>query len=433
MLRRFLFLLLLCVTLNGLTTIAGAQELPELQPITPENAAQLEQLAMLGMGGLGSITWSPDGETIEVRGSIGRWLLDSETLTPLRFIEQYAPLNVVQIDLLITEDENGSTQVSRFHAWDTATYTKLHLTEDPYTIFTYLGLSPDGTRLVGCYTTDPLKCSSIVGWNMKTFLTEKEPAQKMSYGKQPYTVNTLAFRPDSTLLAAGEDEDSIVVWNVDTGKQLLDTNQTGVSPRFNPDAKLLVFFGDEGGVHIWNIEAQIEQIVLQPLDDLYIRGVPGEYGYVPYGWSYAFNQDNSQMAIDIDQYWFNNDGVQITTGYVRVYDTNTGAEIVKITAENNQIGDVAFNNDGTQIAVTKSSGISLYDVETGKELAASPTFASFTNLKFASDGTILARTQAGYDPPEEQPPQQLFFFFTHGDSVLRRSSSRTKDYVGRWQ
>jgi WD40 repeat protein len=82
----------LLLTLSLILTIAGsiaAQEtvttLPDnLQPITPDNADQLQEIARIGSGVFNrGIAYSPDGGTLAVGGSLGIWLYDANDLNAL--------------------------------------------------------------------------------------------------------------------------------------------------------------------------------------------------------------------------------------------------------------------------------------------------------------------------------------------------------------
>lgn len=52
-----------------------------LEPITTNNAAQLEEIALIGRGTITALDWSPDGQVLAVGSSTGVWLLEENLQT----------------------------------------------------------------------------------------------------------------------------------------------------------------------------------------------------------------------------------------------------------------------------------------------------------------------------------------------------------------
>jgi WD40 repeat protein len=78
--KRIWTLSLTLVVLGTLVIPAAAQG---REPITPDNADQVQQLAVLAGGPMGHLSWSPDGNTLAVAGSGGVWLYDAAALDAL--------------------------------------------------------------------------------------------------------------------------------------------------------------------------------------------------------------------------------------------------------------------------------------------------------------------------------------------------------------
>jgi WD40 repeat protein len=69
---------------------------------------------------------------------------------------------------------------------------------------------------------------------------------------------SLAFSPDSKLIAGGALQDAVRVWEIATGKVILNLTpplESVTSVVFSPDGKLLVSGGDEGTISIWNVSS----------------------------------------------------------------------------------------------------------------------------------------------------------------------------------
>ena len=68
-------------------------------------------------------------------------------------------------------------------------------------------------------------------------------------------VNSVAFSPDGTMLASGNDEDAVLLWDVTTGELLkaFEGNPQGVdSVAFSPDGSTLASAGEDT-VRLWDI------------------------------------------------------------------------------------------------------------------------------------------------------------------------------------
>ena len=64
------------------------------------------------------------------------------------------------------------------------------------------------------------------------------------------SVNSVAFGPDSRLLASGE-AGSIILWDVSTNQQI--GRLQGESAAFSPDGAMLVSGDPQGFIYLWNL------------------------------------------------------------------------------------------------------------------------------------------------------------------------------------
>ena len=155
-------------------------------------------------------------------------------------------------------------------------------------------------------------------------------------------IKSIAFSGDGCLLASGGADQSIRIWNLETGESL--ATRVGHSDlvdglAFSPDGKRLVSIGKDSTLRWWSTAEDAR--VLQ--HDDYVYGV-----------------------------CFSPDGARIYTAswdtYLRVYDTASGAEIAKW-REASPVRDVTVGPTGEWVAGSTGGSVAVFDTRIGQELA----------------------------------------------------------------
>lgn len=184
-------------------------------------------------------------------------------------------------------------------------------------------------------------------------------------------VMSVAYSPDGSRLASADQLDSIRVWDVATGRQLLLVpGHTSVS--FSPDGRRLAVPFSNHLVKIWDAANGAELVVLK--------------GHQQQVRKVTFNLDGSQLA---------------TTAHdmtVRIWDATTGKEIRTINS--GVVLSVAFSPDGKRLVTAGSDAVvRVWEVGTGKEqFAIKNAHAHFGSLHeatsaiFSLDGKRFAST-----------------------------------------
>jgi len=187
-------------------------------------------------------------------------------------------------------------------------------------------------------------------------------------------VTSLAFSPDSKLLASGSgsDEQMIFLWKVDDGSLAGSLpGYTALNLAYTPDGDHLIIEGGNA-VRIWRFS---ENRVLDPL-----QGVEGNVVLSPDGEFLAFASCNEKVS-----------GTCISK-LVSLYRLSEGTVAYSLTPMTGQVQSIEFSNDGSMVAAASRNGINIWRVIDGTTVQNMHILNSVINvqeLSFSPDGKLI--------------------------------------------
>jgi WD40 repeat protein len=236
-------------------------------------------------------------------------------------------------------------------------------------------------------------------------------------------VSTLAFSPDSQILATGEYRGDIHLWQVADKRlkyKLVGHTNWIWSIDFSPDGRLLASASQDATVRIWDAATghsihvlqadnyQISCLCFHPNGKLLATGhANGELRW----WDAIAGELISTQAIHPKQIYsvkFSHDGRLFATGgdgnSVKIWDAIAISDGVMsllhvLTTDTDCVRSLRFSPNGKLLAVGSNDGtIQLWDLATRTVVAVLPTYANWPlSIDFSPDGRLLAAGDRDYE------------------------------------
>ncbi len=163
----------------------------------------------------------------------------------------------------------------------------------------------------------------------------------------PSSCQAVAWSRDEGLLATGHADNSVRVWDAETGEEL--RRMEGHAGRvwavaFSPDGARVASGAADESVRVWDAETGEE-----------LRRMEGHTDWVR---CLAFSPDGARVASGADD------------GSVRVWDAETGEELRRMEGHADEVNGVAFSPDGARVASgADDRSVRVWDAATGECLA----------------------------------------------------------------
>ena len=309
--------------------------LPEyLQPITFENASQVNILAEWQQGTVTDLDWSSDGATLAVGGAAEVNFYDVHTRNKQKTLQMDSGL--VNIDLspngrFLATGSNAGSEQSGY----TGTVSFWRLADDVKLFDFYLdrrgvsdlAFSPTGHTFAAAVTSNEYIDNNFIFWNTDTW----EITRTMRTGG----VLDMAFSPDGRFIASTPDRFAIRLWDIRYVQYIyeLPTSFTGAVNClvFSPDGRILATGHYDGVIRLWDVAKG------ELLKEFSMEGVVE---------SLAFSPDGALLA--------SGEGYQDFT--IRLWDPASGQSLRELTGHVHAVDNLAFSPDGRLLASASYDG-----------------------------------------------------------------------------
>jgi WD40 repeat protein len=244
---------------------------------------------------------------------------------------------------------------------------------------TRLVFSPDGRLLV----TGTFRSNTIKLWETAT--NRKLRDLSSSGQSAPGLAPSIAFSRDSRLVAASAADNSVKVWDVNSGREV----QTLTGPQGTITAGFGVYFigfaSDNrlvtvsDAARVWDLNTGRELRTLE-------LNSPATSGYTGTEAGMALSPDGTQFVMLDDD----------AEAQARVIDLSSGREVRRVKLSDKRVDTIsfAFTPDGRVLAAgVVDKRLRLWDVTAKKEQDLGSTTKDFSQIKFSRDGRLLALSE----------------------------------------
>ncbi len=277
--------------------------------------------------------------------------------------------------------------------------------------FDSVAVTPDGRSIAaGGY-------GRVILWNADTGqeIRTLQPEGSNDLQSGVWHINSLAFRPDGSQIAAAGDKFTVYVWETTTGLQVRALSGETHRVAYSPDGIRLATGVGQIGVQIWDATngeklqtligpPDISGLVFSP-DGKHIASADSNVltGTVKL-WEVSSGKEVRTFeghACPVNWITFSPDGQRLAaaTGYtfssspdsneITIWNTAAGEKTLQLRGHKDPVTCVAFAPHGNLLASSGGGTIKLWDMSSGREVKTIRSHSFITGIAFSPDGGRL--------------------------------------------
>jgi len=349
-----------------LTSTSDFSPTPEILTINDRTLSQVREIKRMGLGRIDDLKLSPDGSELVVAGTVGIWVYDVGSLTPNQLLKSEIDQSLTSVDwspdgkFIVAGSRNGNIVI-----WDRDTGEIIKTFSESFDNVYNIDWTPDGDKIA--FIDDPYGTGSKYS-TAKVIDAQNGDVVWTLGGESSYAVSAIEWSLDGSLLAIGDVDGEIRIWDHNTGvlSGLFRGFKYHVSCiSWSPDGLKIAAGSWDNTVGVWDINTGI---MLHHFDG---HQEPVE--------SVAWSPSGDSL---VSTSW---------DSTVKIWNIQNGSEEILLEGHNDWVNSVAWNTNNTLVTGSHDGTVRYWDTQSGENtLIIDNHVSSLSSLAWSPDSTLLA-------------------------------------------